>query len=221
MQNKAADGQPVADNAAPDEAPHIVNPQQVHDGPVYGSRIRDLRKKNGLTLQQMSDRAGLSVGFLSQLERDKAVPSLGSLARLAQVLQVDVDHFISTPRPTDGLSRAAGREVFGTGPGRARYERVTTVMPGSNLSGVLIHMPPGCRLETTSHPGEEFILVLEGEIEMTLGHEVMRLVKDDALHFMGDVPHSSHTVGGKDARLLWAGTAPNIFPKISSGPFDQ
>lgn len=188
------------------------------DRPVYGSRIRELRKKNGLTLQHLSDRAGLSVGFLSQLERDKAVPSLGSLARLAQVLQVDIDHFISTPRPSDSLSRAAGRDSFGTGPGRARYERVTTVMPGSNLTGIIIHMPPGCRLETTSHPGEEFILMLEGEIEVTLGDVTMRMVKDDALHFMGDVPHSSRTIGKAEARILWTGTAPNIFPTVLSGP---
>ena len=180
--------------------------------PVYGNRIRHLRKKGELTLQQLSDRAGLSVGFLSLLERDKAAPSLGTLARLAQVLEVEIDHFITTPKPTDSLSRAGEREVFT--PGGASYERLSTVLPGSTLSAILIEMPEGYELETASHPGEELIYVLEGEIIVSLAEEKIHMKVGDSLHFMGEIPHGCTPCGAGGAKLMWTGTTPALIPKI-------
>ena len=73
--------------------------------PAFGGRIRDLRRKAGLTLQALADQAGISVGFLSQVERDKATPSLGNLASLAASLGIDVDVFIAISKPADSVIR--------------------------------------------------------------------------------------------------------------------
>ena len=71
--------------------------------PQLGSAIRKRRKQLGLTLQALSDRGGVSVGYLSQVERDNATPTLGTLAQIADALNVGLDYFIAASKPADGL----------------------------------------------------------------------------------------------------------------------
>ena len=63
-----------------------------------GPLLRKRRRLLGLTLRQLCDRAGLSVGYLSQVENDKAVPTLGTLAQIAAALDVGLDYFVAQPR---------------------------------------------------------------------------------------------------------------------------
>ncbi len=183
--------------------------------PQFGSRIRELRRKNDLTLQALADQAGISVGFLSQVERDKATPSLGTLAALASALGVEIDWFISTPKPRDSITRAGERERFSLADSSLAYERITTSLPGGTLSSLIIEIPAGYQSEITAHTGEELILVLEGTVRQTLGDTAIVLHPGDSLHFMGDTPHSFGNIGDKPARLLWTGTAPRLLGKSS------
>lgn len=186
--------------------------------PQFGGRIRDLRRKAALTLQQLADQAGISVGFLSQVERDKATPSLGTLASLAGALGVEVDWFIATPRPADQVTRAGERPVFGLADSSLRYERLDTTLPGGTLSSLIIHIPIGYRSEVTAHTGEELIVVLDGTIRQTLGTAAMVLHPGDSLHFMGDTPHSFANIGPVPARLLWTGTSPRLIGRTPERP---
>lgn len=181
--------------------------------PQFGSRIRELRRKNDLTLQALADQAGISVGFLSQVERDKATPSLGTLAALAAALGVEIDWFIATPKPRDSVTRAGERERFSLADSSLVYERITTSLPGGTLSSLIIEIPPGYQSEITAHTGEELILVLDGTVRQTLGDTAMVLHPGDSLHFMGDTPHSFGNIGDRPARLLWTGTAPRLLGK--------
>jgi transcriptional regulator with XRE-family HTH domain len=141
--------------------------------PQSGGRIRALRRTAGLTLPQLADQAGISVGFLSQVERDKATPSPGTLASLAGALEVD--RFIATPRPADPVTRAGERPTFGLADSSLRCERPDTTLPGGTLSSLIIHVPFGYRSEITAHAGEEPILVLDGTIRQTPGEAAMVL----------------------------------------------
>ncbi|MFC7704516.1 helix-turn-helix domain-containing protein [Plastorhodobacter daqingensis] len=178
--------------------------------PQFGGRIRELRRKAGLTLQALADEAGISVGFLSQVERDKATPSLGTLASLAAALGVGVNWFIAAPRPADAVTRAGARAQFSLADSSLVYERLDTHLPGGTLSSLIVHLPRGYASEVTRHTGEEMIFVLDGEIRQTLGDAVILLGPGDSLHFMGDTPHSFANVGAGPARLLWTGTSPRI-----------
>ncbi len=178
--------------------------------PAFGGRIRDLRHKAGLTLQTLADQAGISVGFLSQVERDKATPSLGTLASLAAALGVEVDVFIATPRPADSVTREGERPRFALADSSLKYERLSTVLPGGTLSSLMVHIPEGYASEVTAHVGEELIVVLEGTVRQTLGEAAFVLHPGDSLHFMGDTPHSFANVGEGPARLLWTGTSPRL-----------
>lgn len=188
----------------------VARPLDPIQPPAFGGRIRVLRRKAELTLQALADEAGISVGFLSQVERDKATPSLGTLASLAAALGVDVDVFVATPKPADSVTREGERPRFALTDSSLSYERVTTNLPGGTLSSLIIHIPEGYASETTSHIGEEVILVLEGALRQTLGEATFMLHPGDSLHFMGDTPHAFANAGDGPARLLWTGTSPRL-----------
>lgn len=178
--------------------------------PLSGQRIRDLRRRAGLTLQALSDQAGISVGFLSQVERDKGTPSLGTLAQLASALGVSIEYFIATPKANDSITRSQERERFAIADSSLQYERLSTDLPGGTLTSLMIHIPVGYSSELTSHAGEELIVLLEGTVRQTLGDSTFVLNAGDTLHFMGDTPHSFANIGDVPARMVWTGTSPRL-----------
>lgn len=185
---------------------------------AFGGRIREMRRKAGMTLQALADQAGISVGFLSQVERDKATPSLGTLASVAGALGVDIDVFIATPKPADSITRAGERQQFSLTDASLSYERITTTLPGGTLSSLIVHIPVGYASEVTAHVGEELIVVLQGTLRQTLGDAAFVLHPGDSLHFMGDTPHSFANIGEGPARLLWTGTSPRLIGRSPERP---
>lgn len=174
--------------------------------PALGAIIRKRRKQLDLTLQALCDAAGLSVGYLSQVERGQATPSLGTLAQIAQGLGVGLEYFIAAPKPADSLSRAGARPQFSIDGSSILYESVGAEFPGAELSCYLLHVPPGYASETVSHEGEEIIFLLEGEIVQVLGGQRFILQQGDSLHYSGSTPHSWSNETETTARILWTGT---------------
>lgn len=148
----------------------------------------------------------MSFSYLSQVERDNATPTLGTLAQIARALDVGVDYFIQTPRPADSVTRDGERMRFSINGSSLEYERLGAEVPGNELSAFIIHMPQGFQSETVSHEGEEIIYVLEGEIAQVVDGVTFRLGAGDSLHYRGSSPHSYRNDGEKPARLLWSGT---------------
>lgn len=180
--------------------------------PAIGPLIRQRRKARGLTLRALCDRAGVSPGYLSQVETGKAVPTLGTLAQVAQALEVGLDYFVAEQRPVDAVSRASGRERFSIPGSALAYEAVSADYPGSEMTSYVIHVPPGYASETSAHEGEELVFVLDGTIEQFLGGERIPLRKGDCLHYAGTVPHAWSNPGQQAARLLWTGTLAFLHP---------
>lgn len=176
--------------------------------PNLGARIRRRRKQLGLTLQQLCDSAGLSPGFLSQVERSLATPSLGTLAQIARALDVGLEQFVGGARPGDALTRASERRQFSIEGSVVGYEPLGASFPGAELSSYLLHVPPGYVSETVAHEGEEIIFILEGEIVKSLGDQTFTLRAGDSLHFSGTTPHSWTNQTDVPARILWTGTLP-------------
>ena len=176
--------------------------------PRVGALIRARRRRLHMTLQELCDAAGISVGYLSQVERDLATPSLGTLAQIARSLDLGVDYFIATPSMEDGLTKAAERDRFSVDGSSIIYERLAADFTGNELSSFILNVPPGYRSETVSHAGEEILYVLEGAITQRLDDQEMVLCAGDSLHFRGNRPHSWSNHTAEVARLLWTGTLP-------------
>ncbi|SFM32682.1 helix-turn-helix domain-containing protein [Shimia aestuarii] len=171
-----------------------------------GNLIRKCRQQRKLTLKELCDKAGVSVGYLSQVERGNATPSLGTLAQIARALDLGLDYFVARPKPGDAVSYAAQRRKFSISDSGVTYEALSTDFPGHELSAFIMNCPPGFESETFQHEGEEFIYVLSGSIEKSLDGETFTLREGDSLHYNGMTPHSWKTLGDTPARMLWTGT---------------
>lgn len=184
--------------------------------PKVGALIRSRRRRLHMTLQTLGEAAGLSVGFLSQVERDQATPSLGALAGIARGLGVDIDYFIATQSIENGVTRDVERPRFSLPGSSVVYERLHAEFAGRGLSAFIMTVPPGHRSEMVRHEGDELLYVLEGELIQTIEDEAVTLSAGDSLHFHGSNSHSWENRTGKAVKLLWTGTMAILRPRTET-----
>lgn len=168
-----------------------VSPVDASGPASLGHRLRERRRALGLTLKEVASGAHLSVGFISQIERDIAAPSLSSLASVARVLKSDVSQFLAQPRGDLPLTRHDQREVYTVGDKSMSYERLSASFPGNVLRTVLIHEGPGHRSEPIAHEGEEIFYILEGAITVEVDGKRTVLESGDSIHFPSNLRHST------------------------------
>lgn len=160
-------------------------------GEPLGTRLRERRRELGLTLKAVADAAGLSVGFISQVERDLTAPSLSSLASISRVLQTPITKFLAQPRGGQPHTRHDERPVYAVQANGLQYERLSARFPGNVLNSVIVHEPPGMRSEPIRHEGEEMFFILKGAITIEVEDEVTVLSAGDSIHFDSTRRHSS------------------------------
>ncbi|MDE2739247.1 MAG: cupin domain-containing protein [Paracoccaceae bacterium] len=167
-----------------------------HNLEPIGIKVRNRRRELGLTLQELADETNLSVGFISQLERDLTSPSLSSLATIARTLKAEIADFLVVPGGESSLTRSDKREPYTINEGSLIYERLTSRFPGHKLSGVIMKEEPGHRSPPMRHEGEEFFYVLEGSITCEVGGKRTILKEGDSIHFNSNELHSTwnHTL---------------------------
>ncbi|GAB5505597.1 MAG: cupin domain-containing protein [Rhizobiaceae bacterium] len=163
----------------------------VTGGEPLGVRLRERRRELRLTLKDVADGAGLSVGFISQVERDLTVPSLSSLASISRVLRMPITSFLSQPDGGQPHTRHDQRPVYAVQANGLQYERLSARFPGNVLNSVIVHEPPGMRSEPIRHEGEEMFFILKGSITIEVEDEVTVLSAGDSIHFESTRRHSS------------------------------
>lgn len=188
--------------------PMLKNSTQLKDksAPALGTSLRARRKELRLTMQSVADAAGLSVGFISQVERGLTSPSLGSLASIAAALDTEIGHFLQQPSAGSQTTHEASRLAYSVADADVSYERLSTSFAGSKLHSVLVHETPGHRMEPISHHGEEMFYILVGEITVEIEGVAEVLRKGDSIHFESRRVHSTWNHGTSTASILWCGT---------------
>ena len=173
-------------------------------------------------MQAVADAAGLSVGFISQIERGLCAPSLSSLVGISEALQKPINAFLEQPT-VEGNTTRGGRRVAYSVPGaETSYERISTSFPGSRLCSVIVHEPPGHRSESISHRGEEIFFVLSGEVTVEIEGNREILKPGDSIHFDSTNVHSTWNHTRETVSILWCGTmdvfgdAPSPIHKVTS-----
>lgn len=210
----AAESEPSATRL---ETPH-PSPGPANDKDFLrqvGDRARLLRRQRGLTLEQVAERSGMSVGALSQLERGMGNPSLGTVGRVAHTLGIPVPSLLSSaPERSPVVRRGDRRPVSmhpepGSGDVEGRFELMT---PGPNhqLEVLWVEVPAGVSTEMTpySHGGEEVGVVLEGVHEVHIGGVVHVLEAGDSITYASDIPHWYRNPGPATVRAIWIITPP-------------
>lgn len=174
-----------------------------------GPRLRELRHRAGLSLREASRLSGLSAGFISAIERGASGASVATLQRLTAACGATLqDLFGEAPRGR--LVRPQERPVLELGEGSVRMEQLAH--PGGQLEPHLFVLSAGASSQGAySHPGEEFIYVLEGSVRVWLGQdEVYDLEAEDSLTFASTLPHSWQNQATAETRLLWINTPPTF-----------
>ena len=167
--------------------------------PAVGRQVRRWRTERGLTLARVAQAAGLNVGYLSQIENDKASPSLACLSSLAGALDVPIAWFLVDETQPPEVTRLADRRWRETPPGRA--SRVDA-RGASDISIVEIDVEPGHPTGVHTHPGDEHHLVTKGRFRMTQGPHVTELGPGDYLRWDGLIPHDAEAIGDERASML-------------------
>jgi transcriptional regulator with XRE-family HTH domain len=166
---------------------------------AVGSQIRRWRTSRGRTLAQVAARSGVNVGYLSQIENDKASPSLAVLGMIADALDVPAAWFLMDDMPAPTVVRASERPVVVTDGGRIEH------VDGRASRDVIIveaHARPGGRVGLHAHAGDEHHLVVRGRFRMTQGEHVVELGPGDYLRWDGALPHAGEVVGDQDASMI-------------------
>jgi quercetin dioxygenase-like cupin family protein len=173
-----------------------------------GQRIRRLRRESQMTLLKVATASHLSVGFLSQVERNLTGISISSLVNVAKALGVPLGALLEHPRQMQPDSHAGRRESYHVGPMRQRYERLSTTFEGSLLNAVKVRMMEGYCSEWVAHGGDEFVFVLAGQVRYTLRKKDYLLSAGDSLHFDAHQRHRVMNVGAGPAELVVVSTLP-------------
>ena len=189
---------------------------------TMGARIKALRKEKKYTLKQLAEETGLSIGFLSQLERGMSSIAVDSLAKIAQVLGVGLSTFFTDVQKTsrDPISRSCellwrsdGPEISQAMLSRDLYDfdilpRIFQLMPSADPDRVdgAIHR----------HSGEEFIYVLEGVVTVYQEDREYTLYPGDSIQIHSHIPHNWVNRTNKIARLLSV-SFPNPFKEERTG----
>ena len=173
-----------------------------------GRALRRRRKEIGKTMRQVAQEAGLSEGFISQVERGLSTPSLISLYNLASTLETSVEAFLPQVPQRDHsmVSHAAERPGYSLDKEERVYQILQRGFPDARLNSCITHMPPGYVSDLTRHEGEDFLYLIEGEMLYEIGEREYRLSAGDTLHFPASLPHRARNVGSGAARELWVGT---------------
>lgn len=173
-----------------------------------GSRLRQRRIELGRTMRDVAEAAGVSVGFISQIERDISRPSLSSLYALARALETSVDRFVSQPLTRDHLAvtRSARRSTFSLGQTAPVYEFLEPGFEKAKLNACITHVPAGFVSEVMRHEGEDFVYLISGTMIYVVDGVEYPLQSGDTLHFDSTLPHASRNPGDSVATELWVGT---------------
>ena len=172
-----------------------------------GANIRKIREQRGYTLKQLSERSGLSIGFISLVERSQTEPSIASLRRISAALDIKMQAlFAPSPTHHEVIRKGeAGRiyahqvesEVLANFPEKVMEPLLKHILPGGGSGGV---MEP--------HAGEEFVWVKRGRLHITVGESSYDLEEGDSIYFQSNRPHSYINETDEICEVIWVSTPP-------------
>lgn len=174
-----------------------------------GQTIRARRLELGLTLQALAEKSGLSVAFISQVERNQASASMVSLMNLARALDVSVTTFMEIPMGAAPVRRRSDPQYIEI-ESPVQYIQLSAGMKFQQMDALLMIIPPGHVFPIDQREGEDFLYVLKGELYTELGDLKETLRAGDSTHFNSRTPHTASNLTNEEVVLLYVGT-PSVF----------
>jgi transcriptional regulator with XRE-family HTH domain len=187
-----------------------------------GTRLKEIRSAMGLTQRELARRAGVTNGMISLVEQNQTSPSVASLKRILDAFEMSFSEFFAEENAFNGkvffkpdeLYEINPQQLFDIDAATARLLSLKQVGDSSrhNLQMLLETYQPGADTgkELYSHQGEEAGIVIEGEIELTVGDQVQILSKGDAYFFDSQSPHRFKNLNDSVCVIVSACTPPTF-----------
>jgi quercetin dioxygenase-like cupin family protein/DNA-binding XRE family transcriptional regulator len=177
-----------------------------------GEKIRKVREFKNLSLEELADRSKLSLELIARIEENKDLPFLAPLIRIARSLGVSLGTFLDDANELGPVVARGGASKVGVSfshknsrdPSNLIFSPLARDKSGRHMEPFLIDIKPvkDNDEESSAHPGEEFIYVLSGEIEIAYGKEIIKISEGDSIYYDSSVKHHVHTANEKPARIL-------------------
>lgn len=177
-----------------------------------GSKVKDLRVKRRYTVHDMAAKTGLTKELLSQIENDEFVPPVATLMKLAHALDVSMAYFFKDTAGREKITvtrahervRIKRRPHHHEGEVNYIYEALEVKKANKHMEPFMVEFPPQDTSEMVfvSHVGEEFLHLLEGELEFRSIDRVEVLHPGDSIYFESDASHSFRCLGNKTAKAV-------------------
>ncbi len=176
-----------------------------------GEKLKRLRIKNNLTQEELADRCELSKGFISQIERELASPSISTLSDLLQCLGTDLKDFFNDA--ADDSVVFTSDDVF-VKQNKEDGNTIEWIVPNSqkhDMEPIMITLAPGGKSYVDDpHEGEEFGFVMGGSVYLHLGSRKLRVKKHESFYYKATQVHYLENAGKTEAKLIWISTPPNF-----------
>ena len=181
--------------------------------------IKDVRKSKKITLSDLAEKTGISINYLSRMENGKANPSIGTIKKVTDVLEIQFMALGSDESPIAAGNKKKKAEVVRKGnhkmlmyPKSKTVNYLLTPDLQRKLEVILSDAFPGESSveEYLSHEGEEFGYIMEGRLEVTVGGEVYTLEEGDSIYFSSEQPHRLESIGDVPCKSFWVITPPSF-----------
>lgn len=192
-------------------------PPATFDGRELGAKIQELRAKKDKTLDWLALETGFTKGYLSRIENGKKTPPIGSLARIAKALEVELTALLraqadKAARPAPAAPKAMysivrknerpavvrGASAFGY-----NYVSLTDFAERRQMEPFLFTFPKEIEKRVFfEHEGEEFLFIISGEVEWQIGHEKFILTAGDSVYIDSRMPHRGRAIGGEATAIV-------------------
>jgi transcriptional regulator with XRE-family HTH domain len=179
---------------------------------LIGARIKRARKSRGLTIQNVAKQSGLTAGYISQIENNKALPSVAAIFKIGNVLDCPITFFFERDEAAHRcIVRKGQRKTLSFPVSKIVFELLSPDLLGKRLDPNIMRIEKGGRTGATPYrhkTGEVVILVLKGAVHLRLGNTGWRLDEGDSAHFDATKPHTIANAAPRTTELLWVATPP-------------
>jgi transcriptional regulator with XRE-family HTH domain len=181
-------------------------------GSELGARLRQLRTARGVSLAEVAEGTGISASFLSMVEQGKSDITVSRLMRLVHWFGVSIADLVQEPnRARVQVVRANARRSVRLADERLSIEMLSADGNHAMMPDINTYEEGGGMADPTTHEREEFVHVIDGHVELTVGGgEPIVLGPGDSAYYRSDVPHSFRNAGSGEARFLGVTTPPNL-----------
>jgi len=168
----------------------------------FGQRIKKLRKDHKMSVVDLAEKTGQPIEFIEQVESDSLTPPVSFLLQLSNALQIDPSHFLTEQDKIqiDGKRQ----EVFVKRTQNYSYRTLTPGAADKHLRAFMVTIEPKekHKMVEYKHPGEEFIFIYKGELELTLGSKVFHLKQGETIHFDSETKHKLRNISDEKCELI-------------------